>query len=85
MSHGVKPNRWTLLDAGADCDADNGRSMPALHVAVNVQNPAMVTMLLNAGADVNMKARRNGGETPLFLAVGHSSDDSRTMVKMPKP
>jgi len=52
-----------LLDAGANVNAKDGRNMTALMVAVstNHQNPAIIRMLLDRGADTGVQS--NVGET----------------------
>ena len=47
--------------------------MTPLHIAVYMQNLAMVNMLLDAGAQVNIAD--NEGNTPLIVAVYESNDD----------
>jgi uncharacterized protein len=60
----------TLLAGGARVDAvsANAQSNQPLHAVLALgRNPAIVTLLLNNGADAN--ARQAGGFTPLFSAA----------------
>src|SRR3954454_6217447 len=52
-----------LLDAGADINARDGRGMTPLMLAVatNYQNPAVIRLLLERGADVKLQSK--SGET----------------------
>jgi ankyrin repeat protein len=64
-----------LLDAGANINAKDGRGMTALMVAVatNHQNPAIIRMLVDRGADATVQSA--AGETAVDwarkLAVSH--------------
>jgi ankyrin repeat protein len=62
-----------LLERGADVAAANVHGWTALHHAAYVGLPALVTLLLDAGAPVAREARGEGG-TPLVVALfwGHS-------------
>ena len=57
-----------LINAGANVNARDGRSLTPLHLAVATEypSPQICEALLQAGADVN--ARDNTGETPLDWA-----------------
>ncbi|MBB5852127.1 ankyrin repeat domain-containing protein [Amycolatopsis umgeniensis] len=61
-----------LLDHGADPASANVHGWTALHQAGYVGLPLLVTMLLDAGAPVDVPARGDGG-TPLVVALfwGH--------------
>jgi ankyrin repeat protein len=61
-----------LLSAGADVDQANDRGWTPLHQAGYRNDPAMVTLLLAAGARVDVEAHGAGG-TPLVAALfwGH--------------
>jgi ankyrin repeat protein len=61
-----------LLEAGADPNAPNDRGWTPLHQAASVNRPALVVLLLEAGAAVTVPAHGEGG-TPLAAALfwGH--------------
>ena len=58
----------SLLDLGADPNAPGFLSSPLHQAARRGDNPELITLLLDAGADVNARAR--GGDTPLHRADG---------------
>lgn len=60
-----------LVDAGADVDAvsDNPNRLRPLHAAVAARNAAIVTLLLDGGAEPD--ARQAGGFTALMAAAKH--------------
>jgi ankyrin repeat protein len=62
-----------LLAAGADPAAANSHGWTALHQAAYVGLPALASLLLDAGAPVDVSARGDGG-TPLVVALfwGHA-------------
>ena len=59
-----------LMQLGADVQAVNAHGSTALHYA---SNAAIVTLLLESGADLHRRSRR--GDMPLFTAIrnGHAS------------
>jgi ankyrin repeat protein len=57
----------TLLDEGADINAQDSKGMTPLHIVVESDSPLNVERIVNLGADVN--ARDNRGWTPLHLAA----------------
>jgi ankyrin repeat protein len=57
-----------LLERGADVTSGNVHGWTPLHQAAYVDLPAMATLLLDAGAQVNVPARGAGG-TPLVVAL----------------
>ena len=61
----------TLVNAGADVNAQDGTGLTSLHYAV-VYNPEVLDALINAGADLNVRESR--GETPLHFAAAFSPD-----------
>lgn len=65
-----------LLAAGADPDAvaTNGTRLRPLHAATAARAPAIVGVLVDAGATVD--ARQKGGFTPLMAAAKHGDTDS---------
>lgn len=66
----------TLLEAGADPDvmATNGTRLRPLHAATAARAPAIVALLVEAGASVD--ARQSGGFTPLMAAAKHGDTAS---------
>lgn len=56
-----------LLEGGANPDGRANDDWTALTVAAREGHPAVVEVLLKAGADVNMP--EGGGNTPLFWAA----------------
>ena len=57
-----------LLERGADVASGNAHGWTALHQAAYSDLPQMARMLLDAGADVELSARGDGG-TPLVVAL----------------
>jgi len=74
-----------LLDAGADVNARDGRSMTALMFAVakNHQNPAVIRLLVDRGADVTLQS--NVGETAGDWARKLAVPDGLEILKVEKP
>lgn len=73
----------TLLQAGANIEAENKLGQTALHIAAEQGSAAMVKMLLDAGADANATACR--GDTPLHRALRSSilkDGDTGSKIKM---
>ena len=66
-----------LLSQGADANEAQGDGMTALHWAAENDDPAMVGILIQAGADLEATTRI-GGYTPLLLA---SRNGSATVVE----
>ena len=67
-----------LLEHGADVDSRNHwQSVTPLMEAAAERHPAMVQLLIDAGANVNAKA----AETPLFIGPG---DESTTYTQIPR-
>jgi ankyrin repeat protein len=65
---------WALLKARADVDARAGvAQLSCLHEAVTLDHAALVTLLLDHGADVH--ARDGSAATPLHIAarLGHNA------------
>ena len=56
----------TLLHQGADPNADNGRELPAVHLAVDRGHVDLVELLLQEGADGEKATAR--GERPIHIA-----------------
>lgn len=69
-----------LLAAGADPDAvaTNGTRLRPLHAATAARAPAIVGMLVDAGATVD--ARQAGGFTPLMAAAKHGDTASLQLL-----
>ena len=62
-----------LIVAGANIHLENGLGKPPIFMAAVAGRPEMITLLAEAGADVNWAdpappASRNSGETPLYVA-----------------
>jgi ankyrin repeat protein len=64
-----------LLERGADVHATarNAMGVQALHAAVAARSAESVRLLLDAGADPNV--RQHGGWTPLMGAAAHGDDE----------
>lgn len=70
-----------LLDKGADVNTDAGGRGTALWWAATSNNPTLVQMLLDAGADPELASL---GQTPLMVAAAAAgdSDEVVTMLKL---
>ncbi|KZB81512.1 ankyrin repeat domain-containing protein [Amycolatopsis regifaucium] len=75
-----------LLEHGADPAAANVHGWTALHQAGYAGLPPLVTMLLDAGAPVDVSARGDGG-TPLVVALfwGHREAAEVLAARDPSP
>ena len=63
-----------LLELGADVNAVDGNGDTAMHGAAYGNFPAIVQLLADRGADVNIwKQKDTAGRTPLFIAEGHKA------------
>lgn len=62
-----------LLACGANANAASDRGITALHAAALLGNEAIVRMLVQAGANVDV--REVFGRTPWIMAVHHHKDD----------
>jgi ankyrin repeat protein len=58
---------WSLVGAGADIEARDGRGATALHAATRRSHGGVVVALLDAGAAID--ARDSAGDTPLHGAT----------------
>ncbi|KAI1897800.1 hypothetical protein AGOR_G00087000 [Albula goreensis] len=77
--HGFLSLVESLIRLGADVDAQeqcNGRT--ALHLAVDLQNPELVKLLVTSGADVN--SLTYGGYTPYHLTFGRQNGEIRQQL-----
>lgn len=78
-----------LLDHGADTNIPDSESETPLHLAVGIGSPVLVKMLLNHGANINLR-RQLGihhaleGPTPLELAeaLGERSNERKKIVAL---
>lgn len=57
------------LEKGANANLDDGKGATALFLAVQQKSPVIVTALLGAGADPDIKNESYIGATPLMMAV----------------
>ena len=63
----VEPERSSF-----DMDGETRSGVTRLHIAIHGQQPGLIEVLLNAGADVNVAGER--GRTPLMAATGYAVD-----------
>jgi ankyrin repeat protein len=68
-----------LLDRGADPRRGNAHGWTPLHQAAYSNLPAMARMLLDAGAQVDVSARGDGG-TPLIVALFWGNRDTAELL-----
>ena len=73
------------LDAGADLQFDGGHAGHALNFALYGQQPAIAKLLIDRGADLNLRSPRGEHQTPpiLWAAYNESGDSSvaRLMIQ----
>jgi ankyrin repeat protein len=63
-----------LLELGADVNAVDGNGDTAVHGAAYGNFPAIVQLLADRGADINIWKRQDAaGRTPLFIAEGYKA------------
>jgi len=63
-----------LLELGADLNAVDGNDDTAMHGAAYGNFPAIVELLADRGADINIWKRQDtAGRTPLFIAEGYKA------------
>ena len=76
------PFARALVKAGANVDfRDRDSGYSALFWAVVCGNPELVNLLLDHGADINIKSHRNtGGLTPLHQAVSINHDTEASIL-----
>jgi ankyrin repeat protein len=67
LSRGKIENVRLLVEAGADVNATEGLSEPALHAACAMADLEVVAYLLDNGADINLKCGRYGSPLCAFL------------------
>ncbi|GIX84602.1 ankyrin-1 [Caerostris extrusa] len=68
-AHGFVEVIRNLLERGENVDATTPENFTALHLAVQANQPEVVEILLGHGANVQLKAGKNG-ETALHMAAG---------------
>ena len=85
MPHGSPELAKTLLDAGADINAKDSRNMTPLMfaVATNQQNPALIRLLVERGADPAVQS--NVGETAVDWARKVGAPAAIEILKAPRP
>ena len=69
-----------LLSFGADPNLRGINDYAPLHMAVAERNPLAVQILLDAGADPDLRTRIDDCETPLEMAVGAGLQDIAAML-----
>lgn len=62
-----------LIDCGVPVDRSNHHGMSSLYMAMNLQSPKLVSMLVKKGADVNFRYVEAGGFFPLYVAACKSN------------
>ena len=67
-----------LLDEGLDPDLANAQGFTALHFAAQARCPAVISLLLHAGAHVD--PRDAWGNTPLSRAVFYAREESAAVA-----
>jgi ankyrin repeat protein len=67
-----------LLDEGLDPDLANAQGFTALHFAAQARCPAVISLLLHAGAHVD--PRDDWGNTPLSRAVFYARGESAAVA-----
>lgn len=74
----ASPDHFELCALAEDVHTYDGNGNTPLHLAAQLDNPAAVAILLEAGADLT--AENNGGATPLHLAAIHDGTASLTLL-----
>jgi ankyrin repeat protein len=68
-----------LLAAGADPDGYDDAGNAPLHIAAMQNNPQLIEILLDAGAEID-RPRTGAGDTPLLEAVQNHGDDAALLL-----
>jgi len=68
----------SLLDEGLDPGTANAQGFTALHFAAQARCPAVISLLLHAGADVD--PRDDWGNTPLSRAVFYARGENAAVA-----
>ena len=69
----------TLINTGVDLNAWDAQGNSPLHIAAVENNPDLIALLLNAGAEID-RQRWGSGDTPLLEAVQHHSDEATLLL-----
>jgi ankyrin repeat protein len=69
----------TLISMGVDLNAWDTEGNSPLHIAAVENHPELITLLLNAGAEID-RQRWGSGDTPLLEAVQHHSDAATLLL-----
>lgn len=69
-----------LLDLGLSPNAPDGESQNALHLCAAYGYTEGAKLLLQAGADVNMRSPAHGGSTPLMLAAKNNHTECARLL-----